>query len=182
MDKENLHDMDIIQFTEKIKNFNLEDIFRIIQYLSNVLNNQTNNILDYQTEFNDNLEHNKKYKIYKKEYEFNLLKLKTLEYLNNHSNTIHLYIPFNNFKEYLKFDNLINDYIRYLIEYYYDEKKDFYAQMGFFFNSLFLILETNMDILNYKETRENIKKEIDNLTDKILNFLTNLNILCNNKF
>ena len=130
----------------------------------------------------NNLFNNEEYKIYKKEYEFNILKLKILEYLNNESNTIHFYIPINDFKLYIKFDNLINDYLKYMIEYYYEEKKDFYAQMDYFFNSLFVILETNINITNYRETREKIKKEINLLSDKILNFLTNLNILCNNKF
>ena len=170
----------------KLKNCNKEDISRIIHYLSSILSNFQINLKDYTDNTNENLNHNLEYnleyKTYKKEYEFNILKLKTLEYLNDKSNTIHFYIPTNNFSEYVKFDNLINDYLNYLINYYYEEKKDFYTQMNYFFTSLFIILETNMDIIYYRENREKIKKEIDFLTDKILNFLTNLNILCNNKF
>ena len=71
-----------------------------------------------------------------------------------------------------------------LIFYYYDKESvdKYYEKIDTYFNSLFSILELKIDLLNHNDIKSKIKIEYDLLTDKILNLLTNINIIVNNKF
>ena len=93
------------------------------------------------------------------------------------------YIP-TEFSDYLNFDNVLNDYINFLYDYYYDKESvdKYYEKIDTYFNSLFSILELKIDLLNHNDIKSKIKIEYDLLTDKILNLLTNINIIVNNNF
>ena len=88
------------------------------------------------------------------------------------------------FSDYLNFDNVLNDYFNFLYDYYYDKESvdKYYEKIDTYFNSLFSILELKIDLLNHNDIKSKIKIEYDLLTDKILNLLTNINIIVNNKF
>lgn len=178
IDDNNNSDYIIESFVDKLKNYNIHDLSKIISILTSLLTKHntinSNNLEDIYS--------NNEYLNNKKQYEFNLIKVKSIDYLNN-CKYIKRYIP-TEFSDYLNFDNTINNYINFLYNYYYDKDtvNDYYDKIDYYFNSLFSILEIKIDLLNHTIIKCQIKKEYDILTDKILNLLTNINILVNNKF
>lgn len=162
-----------------LKDYDIYDLSRIISYLTNIITRYDNN----KTSADDEIIHNNtEYLSIKRHYEINLIKIKTIEYLNN-CQYIKRYIP-TEFSDYLNFDNVLNDYINFLYDYYYDKQSvnKYYEKIDTYFNSLFSILELKIDLLNHNDIKSKIKIEYDLLTDKILNLLTNINIIVNNKF
>lgn len=163
-----------------LKDYDIYDLSRIISYLTNIITRYDNKS---ETSDDDEIIHNnKEYLSVKRHYEINLIKVKTIEYLNNCQYTKR-YIP-TEFSDYLNFDNVLNDYINFLYDYYYDKQSvdKYYEKIDTYFNSLFSILELKIDLLNHNDIKSKIKIEYDLLTDKILNLLTNINIIVNNKF
>lgn len=163
-----------------LKDYDIYDLSRIISYLTNIITRYDNKS---ETSADDEIIHNnKEYLSVKRHYEINLIKVKTIEYLNNCRYTKR-YIP-TEFSDYLNFDNVLNDYINFLYDYYYDKESvdKYYEKIDTYFNSLFSILELKIDLLNHNDIKSKIKIEYDLLTDKILNLLTNINIIVNNKF
>lgn len=163
-----------------LKDYDIYDLSRIISYLTNIITRYDNKS---ETSADDEIIHNnKEYLSVKRHYEINLIKVKTIEYLNNCRYTKR-YIP-TEFSDYLNFDNVLNDYFNFLYDYYYDKESvdKYYEKIDTYFNSLFSILELKIDLLNHNDIKSKIKIEYDLLTDKILNLLTNINIIVNNKF
>ena len=163
-----------------LKDYDIYDLSRIISYLTNIITRYDNKS---ETSADDEIIHNNtEYLNVKRHYEINLIKVKTIEYLNNCQYTKR-YIP-TEFSDYLNFDNVLNDYFNFLYDYYYDKKSvdKYYKKIDTYFNSLFSILELKIDLLNHNDIKSKIKIEYDLLTDKILNLLTNINIIVNNKF
>ena len=163
-----------------LKDYDIYDLSRIISYLTNIITRYDNKS---ETSDDDEIIHNNtEYLSVKRHYEINLIKVKTIEYLNNCQYTKR-YIP-TEFSDYLNFDNVLNDYINFLYDYYYDKESvdKYYEKIDTYFNSLFSILELKIDLLNHNDIKSKIKIEYDLLTDKILNLLTNINIIVNNKF
>lgn len=163
-----------------LKDYDIYDLSRIISYLTNIITRYDNKS---ETSTDDEIIHNNtEYLSIKRHYEINLIKVKTIEYLNNCQYTKR-YIP-TEFSDYLNFDNVLNDYINFLYDYYYDKESidKYYEKIDTYFNSLFSILELKIDLLNHNDIKSKIKIEYDLLTDKILNLLTNINIIVNNKF
>lgn len=163
-----------------LKDYDIYDLSRIISYLTNIITRYDNKS---ETSADDEIIHNNtEYLSVKRHYEINLIKVKTIEYLNNCRYTKR-YIP-TEFSDYLNFDNVLNDYINFLYDYYYDKESvdKYYEKIDTYFNSLFSILELKIDLLNHNDIKSKIKIEYDLLTDKILNLLTNINIIVNNKF
>ena len=163
-----------------LKDYDIYDLSRIISYLTNIITRYNNKS---ETSTDDEIIHNNtEYLSIKRHYEINLIKVKTIEYLNNCQYTKR-YIP-TEFSDYLNFDNILNDYINFLYDYYYDKESvdKYYEKIDTYFNSLFSILELKIDLLNHNDIKSKIKIEYDLLTDKILNLLTNINIIVNNKF
>ena len=163
-----------------LKDYDIYDLSRIISYLTNIITRYDNKS---ETSADDEIIHNnKEYLSVKRHYEINLIKVKTIEYLNNCQYTKR-YIP-TEFSDYLNFDNVLNDYFNFLYDYYYDKESvdKYYEKIDTYFNSLFSILELKIDLLNHNDIKSKIKIEYDLLTDKILNLLTNINIIVNNKF
>lgn len=163
-----------------LKDYDIYDLSRIISYLTNIITRYDNkNEISADDEI---IHNNKEYLSVKRHYEINLIKVKTIEYLNNCRYTKR-YIP-TEFSDYLNFDNVLNDYINFLYDYYYDKESvdKYYEKIDIYFNSLFSILELKIDLLNHNDIKSKIKIEYDLLTDKILNLLTNINIIVNNKF
>lgn len=163
-----------------LKDYDIYDLSRIISYLTNIITRYDNKS---ETLADDEIIHNNtEYLSIKRHYEINLIKVKTIEYLNNCQYTKR-YIP-TEFSDYLNFDNVLNDYINFLYDYYYDKESvdKYYEKIDTYFNSLFSILELKIDLLNHNDIKSKIKIECDLLTDKILNLLTNINIIVNNKF
>lgn len=163
-----------------LKDYDIYDLSRIISYLTNIITRYDNKS---ETSADDEIIHNNtEYLSVKRHYEINLIKVKTIEYLNNCQYTKR-YIP-TEFSDYLNFDNVLNDYINFLYDYYYDKETvdKYYEKIDTYFNSLFSILELKIDLLNHNDIKSKIKIEYDLLTDKILNLLTNINIIVNNKF
>lgn len=163
-----------------LKDYDIYDLSRIISYLTNIITRYDNK---NEISTDDEIIHNNtEYLSVKRHYEINLIKVKTIEYLNNCQYTKR-YIP-TEFSDYLNFDNVLNDYIKFLYDYYYDKQSvdKYYVKIDTYFNSLFSILELKIDLLNHNDIKNKIKIEYDLLTDKILNLLTNINIIVNNKF
>lgn len=163
-----------------LKDYDIYDLSRIISYLTNIITRYDNK---NEISADDEIIHNNtEYLSVKRHYEINLIKVKTIEYLNNCRYTKR-YIP-TEFSDYLNFDNVLNDYINFLYDYYYDKESvdKYYEKIDIYFNSLFSILELKIDLLNHNDIKSKIKIEYDLLTDKILNLLTNINIIVNNKF
>ena len=163
-----------------LKYYDIYDLSRIISYLTNIITRYDNK---NEISADDEIIHNNtEYLSVKRHYEINLIKVKTIEYLNNCRYTKR-YIP-TEFSDYLNFDNVLNDYINFLYDYYYDKESvdKYYEKIDIYFNSLFSILELKIDLLNHNDIKSKIKIEYDLLTDKILNLLTNINIIVNNKF
>lgn len=163
-----------------LKDYDIYDLSRIISYLTNIITRYDNK---NEISADDEIIHNNtEYLSIKRHYEINLIKVKTIEYLNNCQYTKR-YIP-TEFSDYLNFDNVLNDYINFLYDYYYDKESvdKYYEKIDTYFNSLFSILELKIDLLNHNDIKSKIKIEYDLLTDKILNLLTNINIIVNNKF
>ena len=163
-----------------LKDYDIYDLSRIISYLTNIITRYDNKS---ETSTDDEIIHNNtEYLSVKRHYEINLIKVKTIEYLNNCQYTKR-YIP-TEFSDYLNFYNVLNDYINFLYDYYYDKESvdKYYEKIDTYFNSLFSILELKIDLLNHNDIKSKIKIEYDLLTDKILNLLTNINIIVNNKF
>lgn len=163
-----------------LKDYDIYDLSRIISYLTNIITRYDNK---NEISADDEIIHNNtEYLSVKRHYEINLIKVKTIEYLNNCRYTKR-YIP-TEFSDYLNFDNVLNDYINFLYDYYYDKESvdKYYEKIDTYFNSLFSILELKIDLLNHDDIKSKIKIEYDLLTDKILNLLTNINIIVNNKF
>ena len=163
-----------------LKDYDIYDLSRIISYLTNIITRYDNK---NEISADDEIIHkNTEYLSVKRHYEINLIKVKTIEYLNNCRYTKR-YIP-TEFSDYLNFDNVLNDYINFLYDYYYDKDSvdKYYEKIDTYFNSLFSILELKIDLLNHNDIKSKIKIEYDLLTDKILNLLTNINIIVNNKF
>ena len=176
-DKEYINVHSIINM---LKDYDIYDLSRIISYLTNIITRYDNKS---ETSDDDEIIHNNtEYLSVKRHYEINLIKVKTIEYLNNCQYTKR-YIP-TEFSDYLNFDNVLNDYINFLYDYYYDKESvdKYYEKIDTYFNSLFSILELKIDLLNHNDIKSKIKIEYDLLTDKILNLLTNINIIVNNKF
>lgn len=176
----NKEDVNIHFVVDKLKNCNICDLSRIISYLTNLITCCNNND---KTTTDDEVNHdNTDYLNIKKQYEFNLIKVKTIEYLNNCQYTKR-YIP-TEYSSYLKFDNILNDYINFLFDYYYNKQNvdNYYEKIEEYFKSLFSILELKIDILNHDIIENKIKIEYELLTSKILNLLTNINIIVYNKF
>ena len=163
-----------------LKDYDIYYLSRIISYLTNIITRYDNK---NEISADDEIIHNNtEYLSVKRHYEINLIKVKTIEYLNNCRYTKR-YIP-TEFSDYLNFDNVLNDYINFLYDYYYDKESvdKYYEKIDIYFNSLFSILELKIDLLNHNDIKSKIKIEYDLLTDKILNLLTNINIIVNNKF
>ena len=163
-----------------LKDYDIYDLSRIISYLTNIITRYDNKS---ETSADDEIIHNNtEYLNVKRHYEIKLIKVKTIEYLNNCQYTKR-YIP-TEFSDYLNFDNVLNDYFNFLYDYYYDKESvdKYYEKIDTYFNSLFSILELKIDLLNHNDIKSKIKIEYDLLTDKILNLLTNINIIVNNKF
>lgn len=176
-DKEYINVYSIVNI---LKDYDIYDLSRIISYLTNIITRYDNKS---ETSSDDEIIHNNtEYLSVKRHYEINLIKVKTIEYLNNCQYTKR-YIP-TEFSDYLNFDNVLNDYINFLYDYYYDKESvdKYYEKIDTYFNSLFSILELKIDLLNHNDIKSKIKIEYDLLTDKILNLLTNINIIVNNKF
>ena len=172
--------INIHSIVNMLKDYDIYDLSRIISYLTNIITRYDNKS---ETSADDEIIHNnKEYLSVKRHYEINLIKVKTIEYLNNCRYTKR-YIP-TEFSDYLNFDNVLNDYINFLYDYYYDKESvdKYYEKIDTYFNSLFSILELKIDLLNHNDIKSKIKIEYDLLTDKILNLLTNINIIVNNKF
>ena len=163
-----------------LKDYDIYDLSRIISYLTNIITRYDNK--NEISADNEIIHNNTEYLSVKRHYEINLIKVKTIEYLNNCRYTKR-YIP-TEFSDYLNFDNVLNDYINFLYDYYYDKESvdKYYEKIDIYFNSLFSILELKIDLLNHNDIKSKIKIEYDLLTDKILNLLTNINIIVNNKF
>ena len=172
--------INVYSIVNMLKDYDIYDLSRIISYLTNIITryNNKNEILADDEIIHNNTE----YLSIKRHYEINLIKVKTIEYLNNCRYTKR-YIP-TEFSDYLNFDNVLNDYINFLYDYYYDKENvdKYYEKIDTYFNSLFSILELKIDLLNHNDIKSKIKIEYDLLTDKILNLLTNINIIVNNKF
>lgn len=176
----NKEDVNIHSVVDKLKNCNICDLSRVISYLTNLITCCNNND---KTTTDDEVNHdNTDYLNIKKQYEFNLIKVKSIEYLNNCQYTKR-YIP-TEFSSYLKFDKILNDYINFLFDYYYNKQNvdNYYEKIEEYFKSLFSILELKIDILNHDIIENKIKIEYELLTSKILNLLTNINIIVYNKF
>lgn len=173
-------DINIHSVVDKLKNCNICDLSRVISYLTNLITCCNNN--DKTTTDDEVIHDNSEYLNIKKQYEFNLIKVKTIEYLNNCQYTKR-YIP-TEFSSYLKFDNILNDYINFLFDYYYNKQNvdNYYEKIEVYFNSLFSILELKIDILDHDGIKNKIRIEYELLTSKILNLLTNINIIVYNKF
>ena len=172
--------INIHSIVNMLKDYDIYDLSRIISYLTNIITRYDNKS---ETSADDEIIHNnKEYLSVKRHYEINLIKVKTIEYLNNCQYTKR-YIP-TEFSDYLNFDNVLNDYFNFLYDYYYDKESvdKYYEKIDTYFNSLFSILELKIDLLNHNDIKSKIKIEYDLLTDKILNLLTNINIIVNNKF
>lgn len=172
--------INVYSIVNMLKDYDIYDLSRIISYLTNIITRYDNKS---ETSTDDEIIHNnKEYLSVKRHYEINLIKVKTIEYLNNCRYTKR-YIP-TEFSDYLNFDNVLNDYINFLYDYYYDKESvdKYYEKIDTYFNSLFSILELKIDLLNHNDIKSKIKIEYDLLTDKILNLLTNINIIVNNKF
>ncbi len=172
--------INVYSIVNMLKDYDIYDLSRIISYLTNIITRYDNKS---ETSADDEIIHNNtEYLSVKRHYEINLIKVKTIEYLNNCRYTKR-YIP-TEFSDYLNFDNVLNDYINFLYDYYYDKENvdKYYEKIDTYFNSLFSILELKIDLLNHNDIKSKIKIEYDLLTDKILNLLTNINIIVNNKF
>ena len=172
--------INVYSIVNMLKDYDIYDLSRIISYLTNIITRYDNKS---ETSADDEIIHNNtEYLSVKRHYEINLIKVKTIEYLNNCQYTKR-YIP-TEFSDYLNFDNVLNDYINFLYDYYYDKESvdKYYEKIDTYFNSLFSILELKIDLLNHNDIKSKIKIEYDLLTDKILNLLTNINIIVNNKF
>lgn len=172
--------INVYSIVNMLKDYDIYDLSRIISYLTNIITRYDNKS---ETSANDEIIHNNtEYLSIKRHYEINLIKVKTIEYLNNCQYTKR-YIP-TEFSDYLNFDNVLNDYINFLYDYYYDKESvdKYYEKIDTYFNSLFSILELKIDLLNHNDIKSKIKIEYDLLTDKILNLLTNINIIVNIKF
>lgn len=172
--------INVYSIVNMLKDYDIYDLSRIISYLTNIITRYDNKS---ETSADDEIIHNNtEYLSIKRHYEINLIKVKTIEYLNNCRYTKR-YIP-TEFSDYLNFDNVLNDYINFLYDYYYDKESvdKYYEKIDTYFNSLFSILELKIDLLNHNDIKSKIKIEYDLLTDKILNLLTNINIIVNNKF
>lgn len=172
--------INVYSIVNMLKDYDIYDLSRIISYLTNIITRYDNKS---ETSADDEIIHNNtEYLSIKRHYEINLIKVKTIEYLNN-CRYIKRYIP-TEFSDYLNFDNVLNDYINFLYDYYYDKENvdKYYEKIDTYFNSLFSILELKIDLLNHNDIKSKIKIEYDLLTDKILNLLTNINIIVNNKF
>lgn len=172
--------INVYSIVNMLKDYDIYDLSRIISYLTNIITRYDNKS---ETSDDDEIIHNNtEYLSVKRHYEINLIKVKTIEYLNNCQYTKR-YIP-TEFSDYLNFDNVLNDYINFLYDYYYDKESvdKYYEKIDTYFNSLFSILELKIDLLNHNDIKSKIKIEYDLLTDKILNLLTNINIIVNNKF
>lgn len=172
--------INVYSIVNMLKDYDIYDLSRIISYLTNIITRYDNKS---ETSDDDEIIHNNtEYLSVKRHYEINLIKVKTIEYLNNCRYTKR-YIP-TEFSDYLNFDNVLNDYINFLYDYYYDKESvdKYYEKIDTYFNSLFSILELKIDLLNHNDIKNKIKIEYDLLTDKILNLLTNINIIVNNKF
>lgn len=172
--------INVYSIVNMLKDYDIYDLSRIISYLTNIITRYDNKS---KTSADDEIIHNNtEYLSVKRHYEINLIKVKTIEYLNNCRYTKR-YIP-TEFSDYLNFDNVLNDYINFLYDYYYDKENvdKYYEKIDTYFNSLFSILELKIDLLNHNDIKSKIKIEYDLLTDKILNLLTNINIIVNNKF
>lgn len=172
--------INVYSIVNMLKDYDIYDLSRIISYLTNIITRYDNKS---ETSTDDEIIHNNtEYLSIKRHYEINLIKVKTIEYLNNCRYTKR-YIP-TEFSDYLNFDNVLNDYINFLYDYYYDKENvdKYYEKIDTYFNSLFSILELKIDLLNHNDIKSKIKIEYDLLTDKILNLLTNINIIVNNKF
>ena len=172
--------INVYSIVNMLKDYDIYDLSRIISYLTNIITRYDNKS---ETSADDEIIHNNtEYLSIKRHYEINLIKVKTIEYLNNCQYTKR-YIP-TEFSDYLNFDNVLNDYINFLYDYYYDKESvdKYYEKIDTYFNSLFSILELKIDLLNHNDIKSKIKIEYDLLTDKILNLLTNINIIVNNKF
>lgn len=172
--------INVYSIVNMLKDYDIYDLSRIISYLTNIITRYDNKS---ETSADDEIIHNNtEYLSIKRHYEINLIKVKTIEYLNNCRYTKR-YIP-TEFSDYLNFDNVLNDYINFLYDYYYDKENvdKYYEKIDTYFNSLFSILELKIDLLNHNDIKSKIKIEYDLLTDKILNLLTNINIIVNNKF
>lgn len=172
--------INVYSIVNMLKDYDIYDLSRIISYLTNIITRYDNKS---ETSADDEIIHNNtEYLSIKRHYEINLIKVKTIEYLNNCRYTKR-YIP-TEFSDYLNFDNVLNDYINFLYDYYYDKESvdKYYEKIDTYFNSLFSILELKIDLLNHNDIKNKIKIEYDLLTDKILNLLTNINIIVNNKF
>lgn len=176
----NKKDINIHHVIDNLKKCDIYDLSRIISYLINIVTSYNNN--DKISNDEEIIHNNKEYLNVKKCYEFNLVKIKTIEYLNSCIYTKR-YIP-TEFSNYLKFDCIINEYINFIFDYYYNKQNidSYYDKINTYFNSLFSILELKIDLLNYNDIKNKIKVEYDLLTNKILNLLTNINIIVNNKF
>lgn len=172
--------INVYSIVNMLKDYDIYDLSRIISYLTNIITRYNNK---NEISADDEIIHNNtEYLSVKRHYEINLIKVKTIEYLNNCRYTKR-YIP-TEFSDYLNFDNVLNDYINFLYDYYYDKENvdKYYEKIDTYFNSLFSILELKIDLLNHNDIKSKIKIEYDLLTDKILNLLTNINIIVNNKF
>ena len=96
-----------------LKDYDIYDLSRIISYLTNIITRYDNKS---ETSADDEIIHNNtEYLSVKRHYEINLIKVKTIEYLNNCQYTKR-YIP-TEFSDYLNFDNVLNDYINFLYDY-----------------------------------------------------------------
>ena len=172
--------INVYSIVNMLKDYDIYDLSRIISYLTNIITRYDNKS---ETSADDEIIHNNtEYLSIKRHYEINLIKVKTIEYLNNCQYTKR-YIP-TEFSDYLNFDNVLNEYINFLYDFYYDKKNvyKYYEKIEKYFNILFSILELKIDLLNHNDIKSKIKIEYDLLTDKILNLLTNINIIVNNKF
>lgn len=186
-EKENKEDYnklnDYFDIYNKLKDVDLSTL----SYVINNLSNHLVNTLKKETENNEDfkLDNNKEYKEIKQDFQFLMLKHKLIYYINNSSSLLNNYISYQDLCKFSRFDIFVNNFLTDIIKYHYIENNE---NIGFkkqehHFNKLMELVNDNMNIIDYEDIKEELRREYNTLIIKSLEILKKFdNFLKDNQY
>lgn len=187
IEKENKEDYnklnDYFDIYNKLKDVDLSTL----SYVINNLSNHLVNTLKKETENNEDfkLDNNKEYKEIKQDFQFLMLKHKLIYYINNSSSLLNNYISYQDLCKFSRFDIFVNNFLTDIIKYHYIENNE---NIGFkkqehHFNKLMELVNDNMNIIDYEDIKEELRREYNTLIIKSLEILKKFdNFLKDNQY
>lgn len=183
-DKEDYNKLnDYLDIYNKLKDADISTLSYVINNLSNHLVNTLKKETENNEEFK--LDNNKEYKEVKEEFQFLMLKHKLIYYINNSSSLLNNYISYQDLCKFSRFDIFVNNFLTDIIKYHHLENNENngFKKQEHHFNRLMDLVNENINILDYDNIKEELRREYNILIIKSLEILNNFDkFIKNNQY